>query len=109
VAKWLGPDAGTFIAAGLLAAAAGFLELSTSRPPRIELTLGGFFALTVGSVALRGLTTLDGGHPIQGFSDIRDHPGAHCRRRPAPGRRDAPAAHRSAASVITKDLYTYIR
>jgi uncharacterized membrane protein YjjB (DUF3815 family) len=67
-----GPDAGTFIAAGLLAAAAGFLELSPSRPPRIVLILGGFFALTVGSVALRGLTTLAGGHPIQGFSDIRD-------------------------------------
>ena len=36
------------------------------------LILGGFFALTVGSVALRGLTTLDGGHAIQGFGDIRD-------------------------------------
>jgi uncharacterized membrane protein YjjB (DUF3815 family) len=72
VTKWIGPDAGTFIAAGLLAASAGFLELSPSRPPRIVLILGGFFALTVGSVALRGLTTLDGGHAIQGFSDIRD-------------------------------------
>jgi len=72
VTRWLGPDAGTFIAAGLLAAAAGFLELSPGRPPRIVLILGGFFALTVGSVALRGLTTLDGGHAIQGFGDIRD-------------------------------------
>jgi uncharacterized membrane protein YjjP (DUF1212 family) len=72
VTKWVGPDAGTFIAAGLLAAAAGFLELSPERPPRIVLILGGFFALTVGSLALRGLTTLDGGHPIQGFSDLRD-------------------------------------
>lgn len=69
--KWVGPDAGTFIAAALLAAA-GFLELSPDRPPRIVLILGGFFALTVGSVALRGLTTLDGGHSIQGFSDLRD-------------------------------------
>src|ERR1700678_3538174 len=72
VTRWVGPDAGTFIAAGLLAAAAGFLELSPSRPPRIVLILGGFFALTVGSVALRGLTTLDGGHSIQGFGDLRD-------------------------------------
>jgi uncharacterized membrane protein YjjB (DUF3815 family) len=72
VTKWVGPDAGTFIAAGLLAASAGFLELSPSRPPRIVLILGGFFALTVGSVALRGLTTLDGGHSIQGFGDLRD-------------------------------------
>jgi uncharacterized membrane protein YjjB (DUF3815 family) len=70
--KWVGPDAGTFVAAVLLAAAAGFLELSPSRPPRIVLILGGFFALTVGSVALRGLTTLDGGHSIQGFGDLRD-------------------------------------
>ena len=70
--KWVGPDAGTFVAAGLLAATAGFLELSPLRPPRIVLILGGFFALTVGSVALRGLTTIDGGHPIQGFGDIRD-------------------------------------
>jgi uncharacterized membrane protein YjjB (DUF3815 family) len=36
------------------------------------LILGGFFALTVGSVALRGLTTLDGGHAIQGLGDLRD-------------------------------------
>jgi uncharacterized membrane protein YjjP (DUF1212 family) len=72
VTRWVGPDAGTFVAAGLLAAAAGFLELSPSRPPRIVLILGGFFALTVGSVALRGLTTLDGGHSIQGFGDLRD-------------------------------------
>jgi uncharacterized membrane protein YjjB (DUF3815 family) len=72
VTRWAGPDAGTFVAAGLLAAAAGFLELSPSRPPRIVLILGGFFALTVGSVALRGLTTLDGGHSIQGFGDLRD-------------------------------------
>src|SRR3984957_3794158 len=72
VTKWVGPDAGTFIAAALLAAAAGFLELAPDRPPRIVLILGAFFALTVGSVALRGLTTLDGGHPIQGLGDIRD-------------------------------------
>jgi uncharacterized membrane protein YjjP (DUF1212 family) len=72
VTKWVGPNAGTFIAAALLAAAAGFLELSPSRPPRIVLILGGFFALTVGSLVLRGLTTIDGGHEIQGFNDIRD-------------------------------------
>jgi uncharacterized membrane protein YjjP (DUF1212 family) len=72
VTKWLGPNAGTFIAAALLAAAAGFLELSPRRPPRIVLILGGFFALTVGSLVLRGLTTLDGGHAIQGFNDLRD-------------------------------------
>jgi len=70
--KWIGPTAGTFIAAALLAAAGGFLERSPRNPPRIVLILGGFFALTVGALALRGLTTLDGGHEIQGFNDIRD-------------------------------------
>jgi uncharacterized membrane protein YjjP (DUF1212 family) len=70
--KWVGPTAGTFVAAALLAAAGGFLEQSPRNPPRIVLILGGFFALTVGALALRGLTTLDGGHEIQGFNDIRD-------------------------------------
>jgi uncharacterized membrane protein YjjP (DUF1212 family) len=70
--KWVGPTAGTFVAAALLAAAAGLLEIAPDRPPRIVLILGGFFALTVGALALRGLTTLDGGHQIEGFNDIRD-------------------------------------
>jgi uncharacterized membrane protein YjjP (DUF1212 family) len=70
--RWVGPTAGTFAAAVLLAAAAGYLEGSARRPPRIVLILGGFFALTVGALALRGLTTIDGGFTIQGFNDIRD-------------------------------------
>jgi len=70
--RWVGPTAGTFAAAVLLAAAAGSLEGSARRPPRIVLILGGFFALTVGALALRGLTTIDGGFTIQGFNDIRD-------------------------------------
>ncbi|HEY6492337.1 MAG TPA: threonine/serine exporter family protein [Trebonia sp.] len=70
--RWVGPTAGTFVAAALLAVAAGYLEISASRPPRIVLILGGFFALTVGALALRGLTTIDGGFTIQGFNDIRD-------------------------------------
>ena len=72
VTRWIGPTAGTFVAATLLAAAAGYLEISGRRPPRIVLILGGFFALTVGALALRGLTTIDGGFTIQGFTDIRD-------------------------------------
>ena len=72
VTRWIGPTAGTFVAATLLAAAAGYLEIAASRPPRIVLILGGFFALTVGALALRGLTTIDGGFTIQGFNDIRD-------------------------------------
>jgi uncharacterized membrane protein YjjP (DUF1212 family) len=70
--KWVGPTAGTFVASAFLAATAGYLETAPRRPPRIVLILGGFFALTVGALALRGLTTLDGGHSIQGFNDIRD-------------------------------------
>jgi uncharacterized membrane protein YjjP (DUF1212 family) len=70
--RWIGPTAGTFVAAALLAAVAGYLEISPGRPPRIVLILGGFFALTVGALALRGLTTIDGGFTIQGFNDIRD-------------------------------------
>ena len=72
VTRWIGATAGTFVAATLLAAAAGYLEVSARRPPRIVLILGGFFALTVGALALRGLTTIDGGFTIQGFNDIRD-------------------------------------
>jgi uncharacterized membrane protein YjjP (DUF1212 family) len=72
VTRWIGPTAGTFVAAALLAVAAGYLEISGRRPPRIVLILGGFFALTVGALALRGLTTIDGGFTIQGFNDIRD-------------------------------------
>jgi uncharacterized membrane protein YjjB (DUF3815 family) len=56
----------------LLATAAGLLELSPKNPPRIVLIIGGFFALTVGSLALRGLETLDGDHIIQGLHDLRD-------------------------------------
>jgi uncharacterized membrane protein YjjP (DUF1212 family) len=70
--RLIGPTAGTFLAAAALALAAGLLERSDHRPPRIVLILGGFFALTVGAVALRGLTTLDGGYAIQGFYDLRD-------------------------------------
>jgi uncharacterized membrane protein YjjP (DUF1212 family) len=72
VTRWIGSTAGTFVAATLLAVAAGYLEVSARRPPRIVLILGGFFALTVGALALRGLTTIDGGFTIQGFNDIRD-------------------------------------
>ena len=72
VTRAVGPTVGTFVAAAALAAAAGLLERSRHRPPRIVLIIGGFFALTVGALALRGLTTIDGGHQIQGLNDLRD-------------------------------------
>jgi uncharacterized membrane protein YjjP (DUF1212 family) len=72
VTKWTGPTAGTFVAAVLLGAAAGALERSPRNPPRIVLIIGGFFALTVGALALRGLATLNGDHYIEGLTDLRD-------------------------------------
>jgi uncharacterized membrane protein YjjP (DUF1212 family) len=72
ITRWAGATAGTFIAAILLGAAAGALERSPRNPPRIVLIIGGFFALTVGALALRGLATLDGDHYIQGLNDLRD-------------------------------------
>lgn len=72
ITRWVGPTAGTFAAALLLAAAAGALERSPRNPPRLVLIIGGFFALTVGALALRGLATLDGDHTIQGLNDLRD-------------------------------------
>lgn len=70
--KLAGPVAGTFIAGTVLALAAGLLARSPSRPPRIVVILGGFFALTVGALALRGLAVIDGDQHVQGFNDLRD-------------------------------------
>ncbi len=42
------------------------------RPPRLVLFLGGFFTLTVGSMGLRALTSLAGGHVLHGFRDLMD-------------------------------------
>jgi uncharacterized membrane protein YjjB (DUF3815 family) len=72
VTRWAGPTAGTFVAAVVLGAAAAWLERAPAKPPRIVLIIGGFFALTVGALALRGLATLHGDHVIQGLNDLRD-------------------------------------
>ena len=67
-----GATAAVFVAATVLAFAAGTLEQFRDLPPRGVTILGGFFALTVGAVALQGLTALAGNPRAQGFSDIRD-------------------------------------
>jgi len=67
-----GATAAVFVAATVLAFAAGVLELFRNLPPRGVTILAGFFALTVGAVALRGLTLLAGNPRIQSFNDIRD-------------------------------------
>ncbi len=67
-----GATGAVFVAAALLAFAAGVLEQFRKLPPRGVMILGGFFALTVGAVALRGITMLAGVPRVQGFNDIRD-------------------------------------
>ncbi|MEV7278838.1 threonine/serine exporter family protein [Streptomyces sp. NPDC093111] len=68
--KLVGEVAGTFLAAVVLAAAATLLSRGPRRPPRLLLVLPGFFTLTVGSLGMRGLTTLAGGYVVEGFTDL---------------------------------------
>ncbi|SED02767.1 threonine/serine exporter family protein [Streptomyces sp. TLI_105] len=68
----VGEVAGTFVAAMALAVAADLLSRPAGRPPRLVLFLGGFFTLTVGSLGLRALTSLVGGHILHGFHDLMD-------------------------------------
>ncbi|MFI9834311.1 threonine/serine exporter family protein [Streptomyces sp. NPDC051913] len=68
--KLIGETAGTFVAAAALSATATVLARSPHRPPRLVLLLPGFFTLTVGSLGMRGLTTLAGGYVIEGFQDL---------------------------------------
>lgn len=48
------------------------LSRSPRRPPRLELVLGPFFTLTVGSLALRGVTELASGQALTGAKDLFD-------------------------------------
>ncbi|WP_052372083.1 threonine/serine exporter family protein [Amycolatopsis taiwanensis] len=67
--KLVGETGGTFVAAVVLAAAATVIARGPRRPPRLVLMLPGFFTLTVGSLGLRGLSTLAGGY-VEGFRDL---------------------------------------
>ncbi|WP_235902666.1 threonine/serine exporter family protein [Streptomyces sp. 1-11] len=67
--KLAGETGSTFVAAVVLAAAATLLSRGPRRPPRLILILPGFFTLTVGSLGMRGLTTLIGGY-VEGFQDL---------------------------------------
>ena len=62
--------AGTFVAATVLTLMGVLLGRSPHRPPSLIIILGGVFVLTVGSMALRGITTLAGGHLIDSFHDL---------------------------------------
>ncbi|MEU9852185.1 threonine/serine exporter family protein [Streptomyces sp. NPDC047974] len=66
----IGETGGTFVAAVVLAAVATLASRGPERPPRLLLVLPGFFTLTVGSLGMRGLTSLAGGHVVDGFSDL---------------------------------------
>lgn len=68
--KLVGETGGTFVAAVVLAAAATLIARGPRNPPRLILILPGFFTLTVGSLGMRGLTTLAGGYLIEGFADL---------------------------------------
>ncbi|WP_261992500.1 threonine/serine exporter family protein, partial [Streptomyces sp. MS191] len=67
-----GEVAGTFVASVALAVTADLVARGPGRPPRLVLFLGGFFTLTVGSLGLRALTSLAGGHVLHGFHDLMD-------------------------------------
>ncbi|WP_231873257.1 MULTISPECIES: threonine/serine exporter family protein [Kitasatospora] len=68
--KLVGEVGGTFLAAAVLGALATAVARGPGRPPRLLLVLPGFFTLTVGSLGMRGLTSLAGGHPVRGFHDL---------------------------------------
>jgi len=70
VVRAFGDAAGTFTAAVVLTLLGMLLGRSPRRPPNLIIILGGVFVLTVGSMALRGLTTLAGGHLIESFHDL---------------------------------------
>ncbi|WAL75674.1 threonine/serine exporter family protein [Kitasatospora sp. YST-16] len=68
--KLVGEVGGTFAAAVALGVLATVVAAGPGRPPRMLLALPGFFTLTVGSLGMRGLTSLAGGHPVRGFHDL---------------------------------------
>jgi uncharacterized membrane protein YjjP (DUF1212 family) len=71
LATWFfGPTAGTFLAALVLTLMGVLVGAKPGRPPTLVIILGGVFVLTVGSMALRGLTTLAGGHLMESFRDL---------------------------------------
>jgi uncharacterized membrane protein YjjB (DUF3815 family) len=70
VVRAFGDAAGTFAAATVLTLLGVLVGHSPRRPPNLIVILGGVFVLTVGSMALRGLTTLAGGHLIESFHDM---------------------------------------
>jgi len=71
-AKLAGDVIGTLVAGTVAGLAATILARRPQLPPRLELILGPFFTLTVGSLGLRGVTQLISGHPIGGAKTLTD-------------------------------------
>ena len=70
---WLfGATTGTFVSAAVLTLMGTVLARKPSRPPSLVIILGGVFVLTVGSMALRGITTAAGGNLVESFKDFTD-------------------------------------
>lgn len=65
-----GETAGTFLSATVLTLGGVLFGASAKRPPSLVIILGGVFVLTVGSMALRGITTVAGGHLLESFGDL---------------------------------------
>jgi uncharacterized membrane protein YjjP (DUF1212 family) len=61
---------GTFIAAAVVVVATELISRRPSRSPGIVMLLGAFFALTVGALGLRGLTTVVSGEVIEGYAEV---------------------------------------
>lgn len=72
VARLAGDVLATLIAGAVAGAVGTRLAQSPSRPPRLELMMGPFFTLTVGSLGLRGVSQLLSGHPISGAQTLGD-------------------------------------
>ncbi len=67
-----GEIGGTFVAAIALGAAATWSAGRSDQPPRVLLLLPGFFALTAGSLGVRGLTAITGGYSTEGSRDLTE-------------------------------------
>ena len=72
ITRHVGEIGGTFAAAVALGVAATWSARRSDQPPRVLLLLPGFFALTAGSLGVRGLTALTGGYTSQGYHDLTE-------------------------------------
>ncbi|MFC1415670.1 threonine/serine exporter family protein [Streptacidiphilus cavernicola] len=72
ITRLVGELGGTFAAAVVLGVVATLSARRADQPPRVLLLLPGFFALTAGSLGVRGLTALTGGYSTQGYQDLTE-------------------------------------